>query len=74
VNTAIADIEDGQECVGGATALKRRTRLEESPGAAVYLASEAASYVTGFSLTVNGGWTVRCPPVLPRILRILRPA
>ena len=37
------------------TPMKRFGRLEELVGAAVFLASEAASYVTGHILLVDGG-------------------
>lgn len=40
-----------------ATALKRWARPEEIAGTVVYLASDAASYVTGTVQFVEGGWT-----------------
>ena len=37
--------------------LARFGKTSEVAGAAVFLASDAASYVTGHSLLVDGGWT-----------------
>ena len=39
------------------TMLGRVGRQDEIAGAVVYLASDDASYVTGQTLSVNGGWT-----------------
>lgn len=59
MSESIASTEDGKRNVEDAVALKRWGRLEEIQGAAIFLASDASSYMTGSLVTVDGGWTAR---------------
>ncbi|GAB3165099.1 SDR family NAD(P)-dependent oxidoreductase [Amycolatopsis sp. NPDC004378] len=48
---------DWYEAYAAKSALGRWSRPSELAGAVVYLASEAASFVTGSTMMVDGGWT-----------------
>ncbi len=59
MNEPIAHTEEALKNIVGAVALNRWGRMEEIQGAAIFLASDAASYVVGSLLTVDGGWTAK---------------
>lgn len=59
MNIPIAETEEAKKFIVNATALERWGELNEIQGAAIFLASPGASYVTGSMLTVDGGWTAR---------------
>lgn len=59
MNIPVAGTDEIKKNIIGATALARWGEMKEIQGAAIFLASDAASYMVGSMLTVDGGWTAK---------------
>ena len=59
MNVPVAEDEQTKKFIVGAVALERWGEMHEIQGAAIFLASDASSYMTGSLVTVDGGWTAR---------------
>ena len=59
LNTKVLDIPERMEAIVKRTPMGRIGTLDEMVGAAVYLASDAAMFVTGITIPVDGGFLAK---------------
>ncbi|MCR9066149.1 MAG: glucose 1-dehydrogenase [Cytophagales bacterium] len=59
MNEPIKDTEEGKKFIVGATALERWGELSEIQGVGMFLSSDAANYMVGTCLLVDGGWVAK---------------
>jgi NAD(P)-dependent dehydrogenase (short-subunit alcohol dehydrogenase family) len=59
LNSKVLDIPERYAAISGRTPMARVGRVEELVGAAIFLASDAASFVTGETLAVDGGFLAK---------------
>lgn len=59
MNIPIAESPEAKNFIVGATAMGRWGELKEIQGAALFLASDAASYMCGSMVTVDAGWVAK---------------
>ena len=59
MTAALTENEQGRNYIASLHPMGRLGRPEEIAAAAVFLASDEASFVTGHTLVVDGGYTAR---------------
>ncbi len=59
MNLPISESPDAKNFIVSVTALERWGELAEIQGVGIFLASDAANYMVGSIITVDGGWTAR---------------
>jgi NAD(P)-dependent dehydrogenase (short-subunit alcohol dehydrogenase family) len=59
LNAHVLDIPERSAAIAARTPMGRTGKVEELVGAAVYLASDASSYVTGETIAVDGGFLAK---------------
>jgi NAD(P)-dependent dehydrogenase (short-subunit alcohol dehydrogenase family) len=59
LNSKVLDLPDRSAAIGARTPMGRVGQVEELVGAAIFLASDAASFVTGETIAVDGGFLAK---------------